>query len=240
MTLSAEHVWAVVPIKCFAQAKARLAPALAPADRQRLAVAMADDVLGAIRASGVADRLCLLSDQTSAATDELAARHGALALLDREVAATPGLNAAIGGVAAMANRYGADALLVVHADLPLLTADALRQLLQTWRALRGAQRVVLTRSKDGGTSLLLAEHPHDFTYRFGPDSHARHLDECSRRRCMTTSAGLHSALLDIDTPDDLDRLRQAARSGPCGAHTAAMVGELSLLSATAAITEASP
>jgi hypothetical protein len=127
MTLSPEHVWAVVPLKCFAQAKARLAPALTPADRQRLAFAMADDVLATIRASGVAKQLCLLSDQASAAANELAACHGALALLDHDVAAAPGLNEAIGGVAAVAVQQGASALLVVHADLPLLSADALRQ-----------------------------------------------------------------------------------------------------------------
>jgi 2-phospho-L-lactate guanylyltransferase len=226
MTLSPERVWAVVPVKCFAQAKARLSPALGPADRQRLALAMADDVLGTIRASGVADRLCLLSDQVSAATNELAARHDALALLDHDVAAAPGLNAAIGGVAAIAGLHGADALMVVHADLPLLSADALRQLLQAWRTLSGPQRVVLSRSKDGGTSLLLVEHPQAFTYQFGPDSHARHLAECRRRACAAATAELHSAMLDIDTPDDLERLRQAARSGPCGAHTAAVVGGL--------------
>ena len=88
---------------------------------------------------------------------------------------------------------------------------------------------MLARSKDGGTSLLLAEHPQAFTYRFGPDSHARHLDECSRRGCTAATAELPSAMLDIDTPDDLERLRQAALSGPCGAHTAALVGGLALL-----------
>jgi 2-phospho-L-lactate guanylyltransferase len=230
VTLSPEPIWAVVPVKGFIQAKGRLSAALGPAERQRLALVMAEDVLGTIRRSGVADRLCLLSDQDCATTNELAVRHGALRLLDHEVAAIPGLNAAIGGVAAQAGACGAAALLVVHADLPLLTCDALRQLVHTWRALRGQQRVVLARSKDGGTSLLLAEHPQVFTYRFGPDSHARHLDECGRRGCAVATAELHSALLDIDTPDDLASLRLAARSGHCGPHTAAMVGGLDLAS----------
>jgi len=221
MISSPERVWAVVPAKCFAQAKARLSPALAPGDRQRLALAMADDVLGTIHASGVADRLYLLSDQDSPATSELAARHGAYALLDHEVAAAPGLNEAIGGMAALANTHRAEALLVVHADLPLLTCDALRQLMDTWHALSGPQRIVLARSKDGGTSLLLAEHPQAFTYRFGPGSHALHLDECARRGCTAFTAELPSALLDIDTADDLERLRAAARSGRGGWRTAA-------------------
>ena len=65
MTSSPDVLWAVVPVKSFALAKARLSPVLCPGDRQRLALAMADDVLGAIRAARIVERLCVLSDHDS-------------------------------------------------------------------------------------------------------------------------------------------------------------------------------
>ena len=229
MTSSPDVIWAVVPVKSFALAKARLSPVLCPGDRQRLALAMADDVLGAIRAARIVERLCVLSDHDSRDASELAARHGACALQDREIADAPGLNAAIAGTAALAGANGAGALLIVHSDLPLLTADALLDLMQTWRGLRGPQRVVLARSRDGGTNLLLAERPQAFAYRFGVGSYALHRDECARRGCTVATVDLPSTSLDIDTPDDFDRLRLAAQAGLCSPHTAALIGELTPL-----------
>lgn len=230
MTSSPEPVWAVVPIKSFARAKTRLSPALCPALRERLALAMADHVLATLRNSEVADRLCLLSDEPSPRFNELACRYGALPMLDGDVAAGDGgLNDAVKGVAATARNCGAAALLVVHADLPLLTSDTLRLFLRSWRDLRGRDRVALARSKDGGTSLLLAGHPHTFGYSFGPDSHALHIEECLRKVRSFASIDLPAARLDIDTPDDLERLRVATRSGLCCPRTIAMVTEMGLL-----------
>lgn len=231
MTFSPEPVWAVVPIKNLARAKTRLSPVLGPALRERLALAMAEHVLATLRKSGVANRLCVLSDEASPRFSELALRHGALPMLDPDVAARgAGLNGAIEGVAAIARNLGAAALLVVHADLPLLTPGALRRFLRSWSGLQGSNRVALACSKDGGTSLLLAGHPHTFGYRFGPGSHSLHIESCIRQGRSFASIDLPSARLDIDTPDDLEGLCLATRSGLCCPHAAAMVGALGLLS----------
>jgi 2-phospho-L-lactate guanylyltransferase len=230
MTLPREPIWAVVPIKNFSRAKTRLSPVFGPALRERFALAMADHVLAAIRESGVANRLCLLSDEASPRLGELALRHGAVAMLDHDVAAGPcGLNDAIKGVAAIARYLGTAALLIVHADLPLLTSDALRLLLRSWSDLQGRNRVALAPSKDGGTSLLLTGQAHTFGYSFGPDSHALHLEECTRQGRSFTSIDLPATRLDIDTPDDLECLRAAAGSGLCCPRTTAKFAELGFL-----------
>lgn len=226
MNSSSEIIWAVVPVKSFAQAKTRLSSVLSPSDRQRLACAMADDVLGAIRASGRADLLCILTDHDSPAVDELARRHGARAVLDLQVATAPGLNAAIAGVAEMANSEGADAILVVHADLPLLTAKSLDLILHKWHTLRGPQRAVLSRSKDGGTSVLLVDHATSFNFRFGTGSYASHRAECIRQDRTMASIEQLSTSLDIDTPDDFELLRIAAQAGRCGSQTTALLTAL--------------
>lgn len=185
---------------------------------------MADDVLAALCESHVAERLLVLSDSPS--VHDFAAHRGLGWYDDARVAAAPGLNRGIAGVAMEASAGGATALLIVHADLPLLTADAIRQVVRSWRALAGSQRVALARSSDGGTNMLLVERPQDFDYQFGVHSHARHLDECVRRGCTVASLTLPTIALDIDTPDDFAQLEKAASEGHCGPHTAAFLADI--------------
>src|SRR5258705_13597346 len=98
----------LVPVKAFALAKARLAPALDADDRASLARSMADRVLAAARSLPVT----VACDDDEVAT--WARASGA------EVAWTPGtdLNGAVtAGVAALAAK-GVDRVIVAHADLP--------------------------------------------------------------------------------------------------------------------------
>lgn len=224
MSLHADVIWAIVPVKDFACAKGRLAAGLSPATRAGLARAMAEDVLAALQSAKVAERLCVLSD--SPAVHELAVRAGATWLDENSIAAARGLNGAITGAARFAAAEGATALLVVHADLPLLTAASIQRVVDTWHRLRGKQRVVLARSHDGGTNIFLAERPQAFTYRYGVDSYARHLHECARRRRAVANVEMPGTVLDIDTLADLEQLKDAARAGNCGSHTAALLANL--------------
>ena len=69
-------VWAVVPIKATADAKQRLGHAVAPALRPRLALAMAEDVLGAIKKA--------LGDEECACLDRVLQRTPAIVELARK------------------------------------------------------------------------------------------------------------------------------------------------------------
>ncbi|HEX7911655.1 MAG TPA: 2-phospho-L-lactate guanylyltransferase [Paraburkholderia sp.] len=224
MSSRADVIWAVVPVKDFAVAKSRLAAALSPPARAGLAQAMSEDVLCALQSAKVAQHVCVLSD--SPAVQQLAARNGATWLDERSVAAAPGLNAAIAGAARVAAARGATALLVVHADLPLLTARALTHVVDTWTRLRGTGRVVLARSRDGGTNICLAEQPDAFTYHYGVGSHARHVDECFLRHRVVANVEMPATALDVDTVDDLEMLKDAAQANACSSHTAAFLAKI--------------
>jgi len=224
MSSHADFIWAVVPVKGFSAAKSRLGTLLGPTQRAQLARAMAADVITTLKESNVADRLCMLSNSSD--TRGAAAALEVTWLEEADVTALPGLNAGIAGIARLAARDGATALLVIHADMPLLTANDIRHVVSTWQSLDGNQRVVMVRSPDGGTNLLLAEHPQAFTYHYGPDSHAQHTRECARRHCTTATVELTSTALDVDTTDDFHHLARAALDGRCGAHTAALLVEL--------------
>lgn len=224
MPSRADSIWAVVPVKNFSAAKSRLSTLLGAAHRAQLARAMAADVITALRNSNAAARLYMLSDSND--TFEAAAALDISWLDEASVTQLPGLNAGIEGTARLAARGGATALLVILADMPLLTADDIRQVVSTWQSLEGEQRVVMVRSDDGGTNLLLAEHPEAFTYHYGPDSHARHSRECARRQCTAATVTLTSTALDVDNVEDFYSLAHAARDGRCGQHTAALLRDL--------------
>ena len=192
----------LVPVKRLADAKLRLAGALGPHERRRLAVALLSDVLAA--ASSWPLRLVVSADPDAIA---LAAAQG------WEVVADPGagLNAALAAGTDRAAALGASALLVLPFDVALATQSDLAGLF----AVEGD--VVVARSDDGGTTALLRRPPAAIATCFGPDSAAAH-------RAAGRAAGLRVAsvvspglVLDVDTVEDLRRL---AASGSAGAGAA--------------------
>lgn len=101
--------------------------------------------------------------------------------------------------------------LVVHADLPLLSAADLEAL-----AAPIDEGPVIAPSSDGGTSAIGARGPADFA--FGDSSFHRHVVMFPGSK-VVTRPGL---LLDLDSPDDLE----AASSAPRGAWIKDLLGQV--------------
>ena len=188
-------VVAVVPLKALTCAKERLRPALAPAERSALVAAMARHVLGVCRSTrGVDDVLLVAGDDAAAA---VGAAAGARVLVVRP----PGLQEAL--ARADADVAGADAVLVVPADLPFVRPADLEVVLAA-----GADGpcVVVAPTLDGGTGALLRRPAAVVGTAFGRGSAARHL-------CLAQDAGIRAVRLDVpglardvDTPAALRAL----------------------------------
>lgn len=197
----------LVPVKRLENAKRRLAPALRPDERHRLALSLLHDALAA--AAGWPLRLLVTADAEAAA---LASRAGWHVVEDPG----GGLNAALGAGTRRAVTLGADALLVLPFDVPLATPEDLKILFAT------EAQVVVARSDDGGTTALLRRPPAGMVTAFGPDSAARHL--AAARAAGLRAATVHSPGLALDI-DNLDDLRQLANS-PGAAASAQVAREL--------------
>jgi 2-phospho-L-lactate guanylyltransferase len=200
MGLDAIVEWiAVVPVKASRDAKTRLAD---HPERSALARAMAQDAVTALLdAERIADVVVVADGVVDTAWA-------------RTVIPGPGsgLNAAIGvGAQWAANtRSSAFGLVVVTADLPCLTADAVDHIL----ALReeAAVRIVGDAAGTGTTMLLVRDGrtvPKIVTPKFGPHSCAAHVEAGAVN--LTTEGGIdandQAALLrarrDVDTDVDL-------------------------------------
>lgn len=201
----------VVPAKPLARAKQRLAPAIAPADRIRLALAMLSDVVAA--ASEVGRVWVLCSDEAAAG---VARSLGCAAVEDP----TPndGLNASLEHALALAPGDHADTVVVLASDLACVTAEDLR-------AIPDRAGVVIAPSSDGtGTNALSLSPPGVITPAFGPRSRHAH-ERLARERGVDAAIVERPRLgLDVDTLHDLRRAREL---GP-GPATRALLDELAL------------
>lgn len=191
---------AIVPVKALDRAKSRLAGTLTPAERRALVLEMLARVIATLRspAAPISNVWLISADPTAL---QLAAAWGARPL--REAAGD--LNAALTQARAVALSAGAEAILVVPGDVPLITpADV-----AAMAALLGHDAdVALAPDEAGsGTNALGLRRGAELPFHFGHESAARHLAEAAarglraRRYCSPTLA------LDVDGPAGLARYR---------------------------------
>jgi 2-phospho-L-lactate guanylyltransferase len=195
-------VWAVVVARIANGAKSRLAPVLSPAQRRSIALSMLSDVLRV--ASRSVDGVVAVVDDPDARRE--ACLQGALAVDDPE----PGdMNAAVRFGIQTAQTQGAQTVIVLPADIPLISGSDLATLLATAGAAERA--VVVATSRDGsGTNALLLRPPKVIAPSFGPPSVDRHVGLGMNAHAFTRVVHGLDLALDVDTPADLAALAQSA------------------------------
>jgi 2-phospho-L-lactate guanylyltransferase len=191
----------IVLIKDFNSAKQRLQPALGPKARRELARRNAQL---AVRAAAAGDRVLVVAGSEEVAT--LAEGWGALVLAEpsqegQNVAAARGIAKAVEG--------GAAAVLLLSSDLPLITVDAVRDVLETATRLEAPVAVAVPAVGRGGTNALYLRPPHAITLHFGSDSLAKFRQEAQSRGVEFVIHHSDAMALDLDEPGDLARLRRA-------------------------------
>jgi 2-phospho-L-lactate/phosphoenolpyruvate guanylyltransferase len=197
------RTWALVPIRGLETAKTRLGGGLDAEERRDLVVDLLGRTLVATRDSrGIAGTIVVTMDPEAAG---IARDHRAIGLVER----APGLNGAILAARSVAVARGATAVLVLPADLPAVSADAIDDLLQgaVHAGIDGSEPApglvaVVTDQHGSGTNALLVSPPALIDPAFGQGSRALH-----RAAAATAGAILLDVdgplSLDVDTPDDL-------------------------------------
>jgi 2-phospho-L-lactate/phosphoenolpyruvate guanylyltransferase len=204
---------AIVPVKELAHGKSRLAGALGRDGAERLALAMLEDVVAALRAARAVDVVAVVTPDVAVA--EAAEKAGARALLGDD----PGLNESIDRAA---RELGAETTLVVLGDVAGAQPDDVDALLAALAACE-APAVALAPARDGGTAAL-ARRPHGaIASRFGPDSANAHRAAARAANAAWVERPLPSLSLDLDDADDL-RAFLATRGG--GDRTRALLHQL--------------
>lgn len=187
-------LWLIIPIKPLGEGKSRLATTLTPALRAELSQRWLGHVLQVATQWGHFAGIAVISRDST-----LLAWVSTLGIHPVEERGDD-LNMAVDQARAEAIRAGANAVLMLPSDLPLLTNADLDTLYQL--ALRG-DGVILAPSQDGGTNALLLRPPHAIPYAFGKGSFARHIELAKEVGISHTVYHSQTLALDIDSPEDL-------------------------------------
>ena len=197
----AVSTWVIVLIKDLNSAKQRLQPALGPKARRELARRNAQL---AVLAAAAGDRVLVVAGSEEVAA--LAESWGADVLAEprqqgQNVAAARGIAKAVEG--------GAGAVLLLSSDLPLVTAEAVSEVLASAGRLEAPVAVAVPAVGRGGTNALYLRPPHAITLHFGSDSLAKFRLEAESRGVDFVVHHSDAMALDLDEPGDLARLRRA-------------------------------
>jgi 2-phospho-L-lactate guanylyltransferase len=216
------NCWAVVPVKTLSAAKSRLAPALSLRRRKAMVCLLLRRTLGILNSTdGIAGILVAGKDRTVRA---IARGAGAVFVPEDR---RGGLNRALARAAAEAERRGADALIVLPADLPLLTAGDLSW---TVNKIRRAPYLAVAPDHTGhGTNLIVVSPPRLIRFSFGHRSFHRHVQAARRAGVQATILLRRSLARDLDRPEDLERmggLDRGGKEGPQGAGKPPMENEI--------------
>jgi 2-phospho-L-lactate guanylyltransferase len=191
----------LIPVKNLDSAKQRLASLLDQPTRTKLAHAMLSDVLEAVSA-------CPSRHEVSVVTSDHFAIELARSLNFQVIVdiANHSETDAIEMATRFCEQRGVQSTLVIPADIPLIRASELEQILQA----APDEGSVLVPASDGrGTNAILRNPAGLFPLRFGNDSFKPHLAAARATNKPCSVLHLPGIALDIDNPSDLRELAAA-------------------------------
>ncbi|MGD8814230.1 MAG: 2-phospho-L-lactate guanylyltransferase [Anaerolineales bacterium] len=194
-------IWAIVPVKPLRRSKSRLAHELSRDERALLSQRLLIHTLRALRDVQQIDRTLVVSRDSHALA--LARDFDARTVTER---GHPQLNQALERATYVAQGYGVSSVLVLPADLPLLTSEDIEKFIEP---LGDPPVVVIAADRKGvGTNALLVSPPGLIKFRFGPDSFAKHGSLAREAGARLEVCNLPNLGLDLDEPEDLTLLQE--------------------------------
>jgi len=194
-------LWAIVPIKPLRRGKSRLAGILSEDERTLLNTSMLGNTLKTLGEVSEISTILVVSRDPSALA--LAREHGARTVQED---GSPELNTALRRATIAAQMYAADGVLILPADLPLVTPEDLRKFI--FHAGKPPEIVIAPDRRMDGTNALLVNPPGLIEYSFGPGSFNRHVEQARKFNIRVEICDLPTLGLDLDLPEDLEYLKQ--------------------------------
>ena len=190
-------LWAIVPVKPLRWGKSRLAGVLSQEERTDLNSQLLTHTLETLKAIPEIEHVLVISRDPAALS--LARSHGARTVQEK---GAPELNVALARATIVARNYSTSGVLIVPADLPLLTPEDVCAMLEL---AKDPPVVVLAPDRHNqGTNALLVCPVGLIEYDFGPGSFQRHCERARQAGARLEICELPSIALDMDLPEDLE------------------------------------
>ncbi len=186
-------------LKSFHETRPKLASILNVGERRALTKAMFEDVTNAAQGCPELSQIAVVSPE-----DEVLERAKERGLWPIKETDPQDMDSAFHLGVQFSKERGADTLVSLPSDLPLLNSDDLTYLLG--RVLKEPSVLVVPSTIGPGTSVLVTSPPDVIQPRFEADDHLAHLEEAMRKDVPASVVDLLQGGLDVDTPKDLARL----------------------------------
>ncbi|HSQ40073.1 MAG TPA: 2-phospho-L-lactate guanylyltransferase [Anaerolineales bacterium] len=189
-------LWAIVPVKPLRRGKSRLSGTLSEDERATLNEKLLEHTLATLADLKELEQVLVVSRDPHALA--IARNHGARTVRED---GQPHLNTALTRATVVAKLHATSGVLILPADLPLLSRDDILTLIE--RATNPPVVVIAPDRHETGTNALLLSPADAIEYDFGEGSYQRHCKRAKKAGARLEIVKLHSLGLDLDLPEDL-------------------------------------
>lgn len=194
-------LWAIVPVKPLRRGKSRLSDVLSEDERTLLNYTLLGNTLRTLSEVPEISQILVVSSDPAALS--LAREYRARTVQED---GRPGLDTTLHRATAVAQMYAAHDVLIVPADLPLISKTDICAFLA-----HGGKPPVVVIAPDrhaDGTNALYLSPANAIDIHWGPDSYTFHIQQAEKKGIRVEVCQLSSFELDLDQPEDLDLLKQ--------------------------------
>ena len=194
-------LWAIVPVKPLRRGKSRLAGILSEEERTELNRSLLQNTLKTFANLREVEEVLVISRDPQALA--IARQYGARTVRED---GQPELNTALKRATVVAQVYATRGVLVLPADLPLVTREDVLTLIE--RAGEPPSVVIAPDRHGTGTNALLISPTGLIEYDFGENSFERHCQQARDAGARLEIVNLPTLGLDLDLPEDLELVRK--------------------------------
>ncbi len=190
-------LWVIIPVKPLRRSKSRLANVLSDDERALLNLKMLENTLNLFNDFTGINEILVVSRDPGVLS--LARTFHAKTLQEN---GEPGLNIALKRAVYVAMAYAAQSVLILPADLPLLTREDINSIIE--KLTTSPTMIISPDRRMSGTNMLLISPPDLIEFSYGPGSFERHVKQAQAKNAHIEVCQFGSAGLDIDLPEDLE------------------------------------
>jgi 2-phospho-L-lactate guanylyltransferase len=200
-------IWAIVPVKPLRRGKSRLAGTLSEDERAELNQSLLKHTLNTLSDIKELEQVLVVSRDPHALT--IARQHGARTVRED---GQPHLNTALARATVVARVYATRGVLILPADLPLISREDVLTLLG--KAVDPPVVVIAPDRHGKGTNALLISPSGLIEYDFGDGSFQKHCELAKQAGARLEIVDLPSLGLDLDLPEDLEIIKELEKTIP--------------------------
>lgn len=201
------NLWGIVPVKSLREGKSRLANVLTEEERITLNQSMMMNTLNVLMAVDEINEVVVVSRDD----DALNIASNYCTRIVRENC-EPELNPALTYATEFACNNGANAILILPADLPLLYHHIVKELLSYIG--NPPEMVIAPDRWEIGTNGLILNPADNFTYHFGDNSFNLHIQQAKSNNYHIEVFHHPTLEFDLDVPDDLNIFKKLDKEIP--------------------------